>query len=510
MKKSKNLQICGTGSGVGKSVIVAGLCRIFLQDGLRVCPFKAQNMALNSFVTKEDGEIGRAQASQAAACRIEPSVDMNPVLIKPTSDVGAQIIVRGKPYANMKAAEYVKYKVNLKDVVFRSFARLQNKYDVVVIEGAGSPAEINLKAHDIVNMKMAEHAKAPVVLVGDIDKGGVFAWLIGTLELLTKNERKMVKGFIINKFRGDKRLLKSGLDFLEKRTGLKVLGVIPYFKDIKIPEEDSVALEAHPGAGGRTKRNATSKDLIDIAVIKLPHISNFTDFDPLESEPDVRLRYVTGKDELNGADLIIIPGTKNTVADLSWLKKNGLARPIRTMNDERRTTIIGICGGYQMLGGKISDKYHLESDGRAIEGLGLLSISTCLAKKKVLARIKAKELSSGIEISGYEIHHGVSQSDGKYDPVFEVFEHNGKAARYFDGFRSKDGRIFGTYIHGLFDSDTFRRSFLNRLRQAKGWRPLSESAIFNTDKEFDKLAQLLRENIDMKSLYGIMMNYDGH
>ncbi len=507
VKKAQTLQICGTGSGVGKSVIVAGLCRIFLQDGLRVCPFKAQNMALNSFVTKEDLEIGRAQASQAAACRIEPSVDMNPILIKPTSDVGAQIIVRGRPYANMKAAEYVKYKKNLKDVVLRSFARLQNRYDVVVIEGAGSPAEINLKAHDLVNMKMAGHARAPVILVGDIDKGGVFAWLVGTLELLTKKERSMVRGIIINKFRGDKALLSPAIKFLERRTGIKVLGVVPYFKDITIPEEDSASLDEKNEIG----RSDRHKKFIDIAVIKLPHISNFTDFDPLEGESDVRLRYVNDKDELSGADLIIIPGTKNTVADLTWLKVSGIADKIlSTIHYPLSANLIGICGGYQMLGGKISDEYHLESDNRESEGLGLLPISTRLAKEKILGRVKAKELSSGIEISGYEIHHGVSRCGKRCDPVFEVFERNDRAVRYFDGFRSKDGRILGTYIHGLFDADTFRRSFLNRIRQAKGWKPLSEKTFFDSDKEFDKLARLLRKNMDIKSLYGIMMNSDAH
>ncbi len=507
MKKALALQICGTGSGVGKSVIVAGLCRIFLQDGLRVCPFKAQNMALNSFVTKEEGEIGRAQASQAAACRIEPSVDMNPILIKPTSDVGAQIIVRGKPYANMKAVEYVKYKNNLKDVVWRSFARLQNIYDVVIIEGAGSPAEINLKAHDLVNMKMAEHAKAPVILVGDIDKGGVFAWLVGTLELLTKKERSMVRGIIINKFRGDKTLLSSAIKFLERRTGIKVLGVVPYFKDITIPEEDSLSLDEKNGTG----KSNRYKKFIDIAVIKLPHISNFTDFAALEKEDDVALRYVKKSEELNSPDLIIIPGTKNTIADLKYLKAGGLAEKIISRIDCNLSTfLLGICGGCQMLGNKISDKYHLESNTNEIEGLGLLPISTRLAKDKVLSQVKSREISSGIEISGYEIHHGLSGCKVGLKPFFEILERNGKKIKYFDGFRRKDNRVLGTYIHGLFDADTFRRSFLNRIRQAKGWQPLSESTIFNTDKEFDKLAQLLRESIDMKSLYSIMMNSDGH
>ncbi len=501
MTPAKTLQICGTGSGVGKSVIVAGLCRIFLQDGFKVCPFKAQNMALNSFVTKEGGEIGRAQASQAAACRIEPSVDMNPILIKPTSDIGAQIVVRGRPRANMKAAEYIKRKKDFKGVVMESFARLRRAYDIVVIEGAGSPAEINLKRHDLVNMKMARRANAPVVLVGDIDKGGVFAWLVGTFELLSKEERKLVKGIIINKFRGDKSLLSPAVKFLERRLGVKVLGVVPYFKDIKIAEEDSVYLdEERPGA-----KRGTNKKCIDVAVIKLPHISNFTDFDALEKEGDVVLRYVKNSGELVSPDLIIIPGTKNTISDLKYLKSNGLAKKIISrIGSGRSAYLLGICGGYQMLGRKIVDKYHLESNSTEIEGLGLLPVSTHLAKDKVLSQVKARDVVSGIEVLGYEIHHGLSGCEGGLKPFFEILERNGKKTKYHDGCRRKDGRVLGTYVHGLFDSDGFRREFLNAIRLSKGLRPLAQSTRFDPDGEFDKLARLLRENIDMKSLYGIM------
>ncbi|MDP3731456.1 MAG: cobyric acid synthase [Candidatus Omnitrophota bacterium] len=500
MKRAKTLQICGTGSGVGKSVIVAGLCRIFLQDGFRVCPFKAQNMALNSFVTKEQGEIGRAQAAQAMACRIEPSVDMNPVLIKPTSDLGAQIIVRGKPRANMKAAEYIKYKKNLKKVVRESFLRLSHKYDIVVIEGAGSPAEINLKSHDIVNLKMAEYAKAPVILVGDIDKGGVFAWLVGTLELLNKKEKAMINGIIINKFRGDKTLLAPGIRFLEKRTGIKVLGVVPYFKNIKIPEEDSVPLDTY------VHKNKKRKDTLHIDVIYLPHISNFTDFDALEKEEDVALKYIKRAEELNNPDIIIIPGSKNTIADLRYLKKAGLAQQIiSSINHRPSIVLLGICGGYQMLGEKIFDKHSLESNTKEIDGLGLLPVNTVLEKRKVLAQIKATEIASGLEVSGYEIHHGSSNISEDYTPIFEISEFNGKRVEYFDGVKNKDERIFGTYIHGLFDSDIFRRNWLNRIRQKKGWHPLPTKIVFNPDKEFDKLAKLLRENIDIKLLYKILV-----
>ncbi|OGX29625.1 MAG: cobyric acid synthase CobQ [Omnitrophica WOR_2 bacterium RIFCSPHIGHO2_01_FULL_49_10] len=495
---AKAIQICGTGSGVGKSVIVAGLCRIFLQDGFKVAPFKAQNMSLNSFVTHEGGEIGRAQAMQAAACRLKPSVDMNPILLKPTSDTGSQVILRGKPVGNMSAVEYKDYKNRARAEVLRSFDRLKKDFEIVVIEGAGSPAEVNLKSHDIVNMKMAEAADAPVILVGDIDRGGVFAWLIGTLDLLTKREQKMVKGFIINKFRGDKRLLKSGIDFLKKRTGTEVLGVIPYFKDIKIPEEDSVALEERRPATGEW-RQGTKK--IDIAVVKLPYTSNFTDFDALENEVDVRLRYISDKDELKGANVIIIPGTKNTIKDLIWLRKSGLAAKILSaFNSKPQAVLIGICGGYQMLGRVIYDSGRIESTLTEIEGLGLLPIGTTFKPEKVLSQTKAVEIDTGIELEGYEIHHGRTIDLETCDPVFKI-----RDQKRIDGTKIENGRIWGTYLHGIFDNTVFRRNFLNKARKGIGLGPLpAGSNRFNLEDEFDKLAKLVRNNIDMKLLYKIL------
>ncbi len=500
MIKNKAIQVCGTGSGVGKSVIVAGLCRIFLQDGFRVAPFKAQNMALNSFVTHEGDEIGRAQATQAQACRLKPTVDMNPLLLKPTSDTGAQIILRGKPIGNMSAIEYKDYKYKAKKEVLASFQRLKKEFEVIVIEGAGSPAEINLKAHDIVNMKMAQAADAPVILVGDIDKGGVFAWLVGTLELLTKGERKRIKGFIINKFRGDKTLLKSGIDFLEKKTGIKVLGIVPYFKDIKIPEEDSVSLDGFAG------RKTRAEGMLNINVIYLPHISNFTDFDALEKEPDVRLEYIGRGQDLDRPDVLIIPGTKNTIADLNYLRESGLAeRILATVKDRPETVLIGICGGYQMLGQRISDPDRTESWEKEIAGLGLLPITTNFEKEKILSQVKAKEIISGLGVSGYEIHHGRTQNPKDNRPAFRISERQGEKAEDADGTISEDGRIWGTYIHGVFDEDAFRRDFLNRLRLKKGWPPLSQRATFNLDKEFDKLAELLRENMELDLLYKILL-----
>ncbi|MBI5207496.1 MAG: cobyric acid synthase [Candidatus Firestonebacteria bacterium] len=501
MKKNhKSIQICGTGSGVGKSIIVAGLCRIILQDGYKVCPFKAQNMALNSFVTYEGGEIGRAQAVQAQASLLEPCVDMNPILIKPTSNTGAQIIVYGKPIGNMTAREYHNYKIKAKKKVMSSFNRLKKKFDIIVIEGAGSPAEINLKAHDIVNMKMAEAANAPVILVGDIDKGGVFAWLVGTLELLNKNERKRIKGFIINKFRGDKSLLKPGIDFLEKKTGIKVLGVVPYFKDIKIPEEDSVILE--------NKKNIRKKNkmkVINIAVINLPRISNFTDFDALENEPDVNLYYVNTKDDLANPDVIIIPGTKNTIKDLQWLKNSKIADKIRLiLRLNHLSVLIGICGGYQMLGMKICDSHNVESKCKEIEGLGFLPMITNFEIEKTLCQVKAKEISSNHMVTGYEIHHGRTEHIKKCAPLLKIIERQGKKNSDFDGTIIDNGKIWGTYLHGIFDENNFRRNFLNKLRISKGLSGVSQSTILNRDREFDKLADLLRQNIDMNLLYSII------
>ncbi|MDD4893746.1 MAG: cobyric acid synthase [Candidatus Omnitrophica bacterium] len=497
--EARALQICGTGSGVGKSVIVSALCRVFLQDGYKVCPFKAQNMALNSFVTKEGGEIGRAQAVQAQACRIEPTTDMNPVLIKPSSDIKAQIIVQGKPVGNMNAQNYVRYKSKLSATVKESFKRLSCEYEVAVIEGAGSPAEINLKSHDIVNMKMAKFAKAPVILVGDIDKGGVFASFVGTLELLDKEERKMIKGFIINKFRGDIALLKGGIDFLEKRTGVKVLGVIPYYKDIFIPEEDSVPLD-YPL---RNKPHLPKR--LNINVIYLPHISNFTDFDPLEREPDVNLRYINKPAELANPDVIIIPGTKNTFADLTYLRKSGLSdKIIAVIRGTPKITVIGICGGFQILGRKIRDAAGIESRQKEIDGLGVLEIATDFKKEKILSQVKAEEIKSGLRVYGYEIRHGRTKSLKEYGPVFRIIERQGKKTESFDGAAVRKGNIWGTYIHGVFDSDIFRRYFLNKIRRDKRLPPLTKTTAFNVDEEIDKLAKLVRENTNMKLLRKIL------
>jgi len=504
---AKRIMIQGTGSGVGKSIIVAALCRIFKQDGYKVAPFKAQNMALNSFVTSEGGEIGRAQAVQAEAAGIEPTVEMNPVLIKPTSDVGAQIIVKGKPIGNMLANYYHNYKTELVQIISDSFLNLARQYQIIVIEGAGSPAEINLRENDIVNMKMAQIADSPVLLVGDIDRGGVFAWLVGTLELLTEKEREYVKGLIINKFRGDINILKPGLDYLEKRCQKDILGVIPYFKDIRIEEEDSLSLEKTVSFPSREKNK------INIEIIYLPHISNFTDFDLLEKEKDVSLRYVGHNHRIGNPDLLIIPGSKNTIDDLLYLKKTGYYSRILTLAKKGKV-ILGICGGYQMLGKEILDPHHIESKREKIEGLGLLNITTILELSKITSQVKAhlieKEFfSTEEEISGYEIHMGKTKLLKGVRPWLRITRRLSRSVNIEDGAIDKEGKIMGTYIHGLFDNYHFRRAFLNYLRKKKGLSyhfQTQISAAKQKNKEYNKLAGLVRDNLNMEKIYQILNN----
>jgi len=506
---AKRIMIQGTGSGVGKSIICTALCRIFKQDGYRVAPFKSQNMALNSFVTKDGGEIGRAQVVQAEAAGIEPTVDMNPILIKPTKDTGAQIIVRGKPLGNMSAKEYQNYKTQkeLLQIVSESFLKLARKYEIVVIEGAGSPAEINLRDKDIVNMKMAKIARAPVILTGDIDRGGVFAWIIGTLELLTKEERELVKGLIINKFRGDLDILKPGLDYLEKKSRKEILGVIPYFKNIRIEEEDSVSLEKRKNSSLLSR-----EDVISIEVLYLPHISNFTDFDPLEREKDVYLKYVGRGESIGRPDLLIIPGSKNTIGDLEYLRKRGYEEQILKLSREGKK-ILGICGGYQMLGKEIRNPHHIESHREKIEGLGLLNIITVIEKTKLTSQVKANLYKNNLfnteeEIKGYEIHMGRTKFLKRTKPLFLIKEKFSRRVNIEDGVIDEKRGILGTYIHGIFENNSFRRAFLNFLRKEKGLPPLFSpeklSIQEEKNKEYDKLAEVVKNNLRMKKIYQIL------
>jgi len=497
----RSLMICGTGSDVGKSVLTAGICRILKNRGLRVAPFKSQNMALNSAVTPEGGEIGRAQAVQAAACGIPPHVDMNPILLKPSSDTGSQVIVAGEVVGNMSVREYHAYKPVAFERVRESFDRLSSAHDFVVIEGAGSIAEINLKAHDIANLKVAEMAGCRAILVADIDRGGVFAQIVGTLELLEPAERERIAGVVINKFRGDPSLLAPGVEFVEQRTGIPVLGVVPCFSGFRIPEEDSVALERRgPGTGDRGPG-----EKLKIGVVKLSRISNYTDFDALEAEPDVHLTYVEGADQLRGLDLLIIPGSKATTTDLYFLMERGLFGAIRAF----RGTIVGICGGYQMLGKRVSDPHSVESGIREAEGLGLLDVVTVMLERKTTHQARAELLPAGYQVAprclgrleGYEIHMGETILGPTVRPFARITERSGRPVEVLDGAVSCDGRVFGTYLHGIFDNAGFRSTFLNRLRRAKGLeeRPATEAQ----DDPFDLLAAHLEKHLDMERLLAL-------
>ncbi|MFO7820431.1 MAG: cobyric acid synthase, partial [Halanaerobacter sp.] len=415
------IMVQGTASHVGKSVLTSALSRILVQDGYRVAPFKSQNMALNSYVTKGGGEIGRAQAVQAEAAKVEATVDMNPILLKPKEDTTAQVIIHGQVQQNMTAKEYFNEQQVGLTAVQESLARLKQEFEVVAIEGAGSPAEVNLRDYDLVNMKIAKLAQAPVILVADIDRGGVFASIIGTLELLTTEERDMIEGIIINKFRGQKSRLQSGLDYIEEETGIPILGVVPYFDDFKIPEEDAIA----------SAEQGSAEYELDIAVIKLPHISNFTDFAALAQVPETRVRYVAPQEDLGAPDLIILPGTKNTIEDLQCLYQTGLAEQIIELA-QSEVPIVGICGGYQMLGRIIYDPCSVETERDKIEGLGLLDIETTLVAEKITAQvqaeIKTEQMFAASQelISGYEIHMGQTKLGSQAKEVFTITQRSDK------------------------------------------------------------------------------------
>lgn len=479
---AKVIMVQGTMSNAGKSIITAGLLRVFAQDGYKVAPFKSQNMALNSFITKEGLEMGRAQVVQAEAAGVEPDVLMNPILLKPNSDTGSQVIVMGKPIGNMKAKEYFKYKKQLIPTIKEAYNKLAEKYDIIVIEGAGSPAEINLKSDDIVNMGMAEMVDAPVILVGDIDRGGVFAQLYGTVELLPYNEKKRIKGIVINKFRGDKAILENGITMLEKKCHTPVVGVVPY-GNIDIDDEDSLASRLENKTVGA----------IDIAVIRLPKLSNFTDFSPLEQ---YGMRYVSNVKELGKPDLIVLGGTKNTIADMKWLNETGLKSAIQKLA-ENGTDIFGICGGYQLMGQKITDSEGVENGIDTIEGLGLLPVETDFYMEKTTRQITGVAYN-GEKITGYEIHQGQSVVKG------------GQAFSEIEG--RKEGCVLnncvGTYVHGVFDETGFRESYIKKIFDKKGISFDVKTIDIEEYKnsQYDKLADLIRENMDMDKIYEILEN----
>ena len=487
------IMIQGTASSVGKSLIVAALCRIFKQDGYSVCPFKSQNMSLNSYITLDGKEMGRAQVLQAYAAGLEPEAYMNPILLKPTSDKKSQIIVNGKVYGNSTAMEYHNLKIKFKDMLKEQFEKLEEDFDIVVMEGAGSPAEINLRDRDIVNMGMAELVDAPVLLVGDIDKGGVFASLAGTMLLLNEGEKERVKGTIINKFRGDVEILKPGLDMLEDIVHIPCLGVVPYTR-LQLEDED-----------GAVEFNKKAYAPIDVAVIKMPHISNFTDLDALKSEEYVSIRFITSKEEFKNPDLLIIPGSKNTIEDLLYLRKCELEEKIKEYSNDGK--IIGICGGYQVLGSKIKDPYKVETDLGEIEGLNLLDMETTFEKEKITTRVSAKVLNEETQdnVYGYEIHMGISKYGENINPLFKIYNKNGEKVNYFDGAINEKGNVMGTYIHGVFDGVAFREKIINELRIKKGLnKKKSEVYEHMREKELDKLADTVRQSLDMEKIYSII------
>ena len=507
MAAAKSIMIQGTSSNVGKSMLCTALCRIFYREGYSTSPFKAQNMALNSAVTPEGGEIGRAQAVQAEAAGVSPSVLMNPILLKPKQDMHAQVVVLGRPLADMSAREYRDdYLPEGEKVVIECIKQLKDRYEILIIEGAGSPAEINLKDRDIVNMKTAAIAEAPVLLVADIDRGGVFASLIGTLELLEPEEKKRIKGFIINKFRGDIELLKPGLDFLEARTGLPVLGVVPYIHDHGIEEEDSVSLTERKTAGAKDA-------LIQIAVLQLPRISNFTDINPLYYLPDTRVRFVKKGERIGAADVVIIPGTKNSILDCLYLKEQGYDEEIKSLARQDKY-IVGICGGYQMLGEKLLDPYGTEAGLGTLDALGLLPFITTYGREKTTHLVEAVITSqhgfwralNGERIKGYEIHMGQTRIEDERGHLLQIRSRSDRAVQVNDGCVNEKGNIFGTHLHGFFDNIPVLLNLVNAVRQEKGLCNLKaeEILIHSRELNYDRVADIVRQALDMEQVYAIM------
>jgi adenosylcobyric acid synthase len=496
---AKSIMVQGTASSVGKSIITAGICRLLKREGHLVAPFKSQNMALNSYITAKGHEMGRAQVVQAEAAGIEPDVLMNPILLKPSTDQKAQVILNGKVYKNMSAVEYHAFKPELRVMVKETYDALAKQVDYIVIEGAGSPAEINLREGDLVNMGMAELSNSPVVLVGDIDRGGVFASLYGTVMLLEPHERDRIVGMIINKFRGDVSLLKSGLDMIEEKLGIPVLGVVPY-TDLKIEDEDSLSERF------RIKQNI--KNDVHIEVLYLPHVSNFTDFHVFDTMEDVSVRYVMRTEAISEPDLLIIPGSKNTIEDMLYLHQTGLSEQILRLA-RKGVTIVGICGGYQMLGQTISDPHGTESSVESVNGLGLLATTTTFEPQKTTTQIKGEilkfdgclEALSGCKVFGYEIHMGQTTRLEGAAPFVKITESLGKPCEHLDGAMNEMQTVFGTYIHGLFDDTTFVRQFINTLRQKKGLEKIVPGALQKDfaafkDEQYSKLADLLETSID--------------
>ncbi|MDP3427981.1 MAG: cobyric acid synthase, partial [Humidesulfovibrio sp.] len=514
VRRTPAVMIQGTCSNAGKSVLAAGLCRILLEDGFDVAPFKAQNMSNNSAVTPDlgagAGEIGRAQATQAQACRLTPDVRMNPVLLKPTGDTGSQVVILGRPVGQMNVQQYHAYKPEAWRAATQAYDSLAAEHGLMVLEGAGSPAEVNLKHQDIVNMAMARHAGAKVLLVGDIDRGGVFAALSGTFDILDPEERALVVGFVLNKFRGDASILTPALDFLYRRTGRPVLGVVPWLPDLStpglaLPEEDSLGIRNTVAV-----QDSKRPDFLDIAVVVPQRISNFNDLDPLAAEPDVRLRLVHDVRELapegRAPDAVILPGSKNTIEDMRALRGAGFAAALRALPDS--TSVIGICAGLQMLGTRVDDPLGLESTQKSADGFSLLPLVTTLERDKTLTRMNATCLRTSQTLSGYEIHHGLTEIVDAPGPRAVPLAQDATGRALSFGLDSPSTpprtlpRVWGTYLHGVFDEDAFRRAFLDDLRQAKGLEPLhSPQTRFGLEPALERLAASLRQHLDMKRVY---------
>ncbi|MEW9122155.1 MAG: cobyric acid synthase [Thermotaleaceae bacterium] len=504
--KNKGLMFQGTGSSVGKSLITAAFCRIFQQEGYQVAPFKSQNMALNSYITKEGLEMGRAQVVQAEAAGIEPDVKMNPILLKPTSDRKCQVILKGKVFKNMTAVEYHEFKSELAQMVKETYKDLEKENDIILLEGAGSPAEINLRENDLVNMGMAEMADASVILIGDIDRGGVFASLAGTMLLLTEEERKRVKGVIINKFRGDVEILKPGIRMLEEIIKVPVLGVIPYY-DVQIEDEDSLAERFN------SKKSRVGQIIVE--VLYLPHVSNFTDFNVFETQEDVVLRYVMRGESIGEPDILIIPGSKNTIEDLAYLKETGLEEQILKLHRTGKL-IVGICGGYQMLGKRLHDPHGTESAIEEMNGLGLLDVETVFELEKTTTQVEANivctakgvlEGTKDMVVKGYEIHMGKTMLGSEGIVMNHITNRLGEKVLLEDGCVNPEGNVMGTYVHGIFDNIPFTRRILNNIRKAKGLEEKNssiESFEAFKEAEYNKLATIVRKNIDMEKVFSIL------
>ncbi len=504
-RPAATLMIQGASSSVGKSLLVTALCRIFARRGVRVVPFKAQNMSNNAAVCADGGEIGRAQALQAVAAGVEPDVDMNPILLKPEADHRSQVIVHGRPWQTMSAGQYYERKRSLWSSVVESLDRLRRRAELIVIEGAGSPAELNLRASDIVNMAVARHLAAPVLLVGDIDRGGVFAQLLGTLWLLPAEEQTLVRGLIVNKFRGDPALFRDGVKILEERGGRPVLGVVPFLPDLDLPEEDAATLD--------DARARSNEPLLDLVIVRLPHIANFDDFDALRAEPGVRVRYVDSVDAVGQPAALILPGSKSTVADLDWLRARGLADRIAELAATRETAIVGICGGFQMLGRSILDPDRVESDRVETPGMALLPVETTFAATKATRRIRGRIVAGsgwmrvllGHQLIGYEIHMGRTRTVGSI-PWLVIDHEDGTATNQPDGAASPDGKVWGCYIHGLFADDHLRHAWLDSL----GWQRADRGSSPTTghqarvDGALDRLADAVEISLDIAAVEAII------